>query len=95
MEDIDMVLHRLQQKLVQLVKQNQLLQKQNATLKKESSLLRGTLNEKETQLQQLHQQIDVLRLSGNALIEDEKKLLEKRINLYLSDIEKCIALLNA
>jgi len=38
--------------------------------------------------------VDILKLSTATLLPAEKKLLEKRIEVYLSDIEKCIALLN-
>ncbi|HRH48105.1 MAG TPA: hypothetical protein PLP23_05125 [Panacibacter sp.] len=94
MEALDAHLKSLQGKLQLLVKQNQALAKQNALLQKEAETLRISVNEKNSLLQQLHQQIDLIKLSTATLLPAEKKLLEKRIEVYLSEIEKCIALLN-
>lgn len=94
MEALDAHLKNLQGKLQLLVKQNQALAKQNALLQKEAETLRISVNEKNGLLQQLHQQIDILKLTTAPLLPTEKKILEKRIEVYLSEIEKCIALLN-
>ena len=93
-EALDAHLKSLQSKLVLLVKQNQQLAKQNVSLQKEAEQLRTTVTEKNDLLQQLHQQMDILKLSTATLVPAEKKVLEKRIDVYLAEIEKCIALLN-
>lgn len=93
-EALDAHLKSLQNKLVLLVKQNQQLAKQNVSLQKETEQLRTTVTEKNDLLQQLNQQMDILKLSTATLVPAEKKVLEKRINVYLAEIEKCIALLN-
>lgn len=93
-EALDAHLKSLQNKLVLLVKQNQQLAKQNVSLQKETEQLRTTVIEKNDLLQQLHQQMDILKLSTATLVPAEKKVLEKRIDVYLAEIEKCIALLN-
>jgi TolA-binding protein len=80
-------LKNLYTKLQQLLKQNQLLQKQNADMK----LL---LEEKDTTIAKLQQQADVFKLNANALDEKEKEQLRKRIDLYLAEIDKCLALMN-
>lgn len=94
MEALDAHLKSLHVKVQMLVKQNQGLAKQNALLQKEAETLRISVNEKNGLLQQLHQQIDILKLTTATLLPAEKKILEKRIEVYLSEIEKCIALLN-
>ena len=40
------------------------------------------------------QQTEVLKLSGSDMDEKEKKDLEKRLNQYVREIDRCIALLN-
>ena len=95
MENLDIQIKSLQNKILLLLKQNQLIIKQNLALQNEAESLRKSLKEKNDQLQRLNQQIDIIKLSGNALANDEKKLLEKRIDTYLADIEKCISILNA
>ena len=94
MKELDVQLKNLQNKIQILLKQNQLQLRQNVDLKKEIEALRASLNEKNNLLQRLHQQIDILKLNTSALDEGEKKQLEKRIDLYLADIEKCLIILN-
>ncbi|HEY6976827.1 MAG TPA: hypothetical protein VH396_11105 [Chitinophagaceae bacterium] len=94
MKELDAQLKSLKNKIQLLLKQNQLQLKENHDLKREVETLRTSLNEKNDLLQHLHEQIDVLKLSANALNNEEKKELGKRINLYLADIEKCLTLLN-
>ena len=95
MKELDTQLKNLHQKLQLLLRQNQLLQKQNTALQTEKETLRLSVKEKTELLQSLQRQIDILKLSSNALNDIEKKQLEKRINVYLADIEKCLTLLNS
>ncbi len=95
MKELDTQLGRLHHKLQLLIKQNQLLNNQNAALQKEKENLKASLFEKTELLQSLHRQVDILKLSSSALNEGEKKQLEKRISMYLTDIEKCLTLLNS
>ncbi len=94
MKEMDAQLKSLQTKIQLLLKQNQVQLRENLDLKKEIEALRASLKEKNDLLQHLHQQLDVLKLNTNALNKEEKKELEKRIDLYLADIEKCLTLLN-
>ncbi|HWB28451.1 MAG TPA: hypothetical protein VG738_23425 [Chitinophagaceae bacterium] len=88
-------LKSLNQKLQLLLKQYQQLQKENAALKKEMEGQRLLVKEKNEQLQQLQEKIDVAKLNSSSISPEEKKLLEKRINGYLTEIEKCLVLLNS
>jgi FtsZ-binding cell division protein ZapB len=92
--DIDARLKTIQAKLQQVLKQYQLLQKENAQLKKELSRSQQHISERAAQLQTLQQQVDVLKLGAGGWNDHEKAELEKRIDVYLKEIDKCIALLN-
>ena len=92
--DIDARLKTIQAKLQQVLKQYQLLQKENERLKKELNRSQQNNSDKTEQLQSLQQQVDVLKLGVNGWNEQEKAELEKRIDVYLKEIDKCIALLN-
>lgn len=92
--DIDARLKTIQAKLQQVLKQYQLLQKENMQLKKELTGSKQNVNEKAGQLQALQQQVDVLKLGVKGWNEDERAELEKRIDVYLKEIDKCISLLN-
>jgi hypothetical protein len=95
MKELDAQLKNLKTKIQLLLKQNQLQSKENHDLKKEVKALLASLKEKNDLLQHLREQVDILKLNNSTLNEEEKKELEKRINLYLADIEKCLNLLNA
>ena len=95
MIDINSQLQLLQVKLQQLLKNYQLLQKENGQLKKELVKKLVEINEGKEKLQNFEQQIDVLKLSKSGFDETEKVVLEKRLDIYLKEIDKCLALLSS
>jgi hypothetical protein len=67
----------------------------NSTPAKRKRPLTEMLKSQTEQANQLHQKVDALKISTNGLEEHTKKDLEKRINSYLKDIDKCLALLHS
>lgn len=94
MVDLDYQIKSIQDKLQQLLKQQGLLQKENQKLKKDLEKATVSVEEKERALQAIRQQVDVLKLGSGNLDEAEKNALGKRIDGYLKEIDKCLALLN-
>ena len=94
MVDIDLQIKSIQDKLQQLLKQQALLQKENTRLKRDLEKANSSAEEKQQSLQSLQQQIDVAKLSSGNLNDAEKNALSKRIDTYLKEIDKCLALLN-
>jgi NAD-specific glutamate dehydrogenase len=94
MKEIDLLLENLQGKLQNVLKQYQLLQKENVQLKKELEKQQSLISQKSEQLSVLHEQVDILKIGVKGWTEEEKKALEKRIDLYLKEIEKCLSILN-
>jgi len=92
--ELEAQLKSIHAKLQQVLKQYQLVQKENVQLRKELTRTQETHQEKETQLNALQQQVDVLKLGMQGWNEAEKAALEKRIDVYLKEIDKCLALLN-
>jgi chromosome segregation ATPase len=95
MLNLDTQLQSLQDKLQQLLKLYQALQKENQHLKRELALHQAALENKNFRLNQLEQQVDVLQVSAKTQTVEEKKALEQRVDQYLKEIDKCLALLNA
>jgi hypothetical protein len=93
MEELELQLVNLQNKLQLLLKQSQHLIKENISLKNEKELLVDELNKKDEAIKKMQQQIDALKFN-NTMDEDEKKHLEKRIDEYLREIDKCLSILN-
>jgi chromosome segregation ATPase len=94
MVDLDLQIKSIQEKLQQLLKQQAVLQRENQRLKKELDKATGLLEEKQSLMQSLQQQMDVVKLGSGNLNEAEKNALGKRIDIYLKEIDKCLALLN-
>jgi chromosome segregation ATPase len=94
MVDLSTQIKSIQEKVQQLLKQQALLQKENQRLKKEQEKLMLQNEEKQALIMTLQQQLDALKLGSGSLNETEKHALGKRIDVYLKEIDKCLALLN-
>lgn len=94
MVDLDLQIKSIQDKLQQLLKQQALLYRENQKLTKELEKSTAVNDEKERSLQVIRQQVDVLKLGSGNLNDAEKNALAKRIDVYLKEIDKCLALLN-
>lgn len=86
-------LKRIQEKLQQLLKEFAVLQKENTRLSEELRNANEKLNGHQKNVDELKQQISVLKLSSGEMSETDKKEFEKRINGYLKEIDRCIAML--
>ena len=86
-------LKTIQDKLQQLLKNYTAMQKENAKLKEELSDAQQKATAQLKVTDELKQQVSILKLSSGEMDEAEKKEFEKRINGYLKEIDRCIALL--
>ena len=87
-------LKRIQDKVHGLLKQHNALRKENALLKEELVGVREQLSLQQQHIDLLRQQSDVLKLNAAELNEPDKKELEKRINGYIKEIDRCIEMLS-
>lgn len=84
---------RIQEKLQQLLKQHVALQKENTLLKEELGQSKEQASIQRQHVDSLKQQVEVLKLHAGEMSAVDKKELEKRINGYLKEIDRCIAML--
>jgi len=85
---------RLQEKLQQLLRQQQKLRKENEDLRiqlQQADTARVSLN---TRVQELQQVVALMKLAAGNLNDKEKKDFEKEINRFVREIDKCIAFLS-
>ncbi len=87
-------LKRVHEKILLLVKQYLALQKENERLKEDLKKIQTRSEMISRDAEKIRQQADVLKLSGRGLEETDKRMLEKRLNQYVREIDKCIALLH-
>ena len=76
-----------------MLKAHAALQKENRRLKEELATATAKISGNQQQVEELKQQVSVLKVSAGSMNEADKKELEKRINGYLKEIDRCIALL--
>jgi len=84
---------RIHDKLQQLLRQRDLLLKENAKLREELRMLQQDHLDHATKLEQLQQQVEILKATKASMSEGEKKALEKRLGQYIREIDRCIAML--
>lgn len=94
MSDLDIHIKRIQEKLERLLKQYNDLQKENNLLKKEIEKSSRQAAANQQTIETLKQQVEVLKITSGHWDENDKKEFEKRINHYIKEIDKCIALLS-
>ena len=84
---------RINEKLQVLLKKYQALQKENEKIKLDLDSRNGKEKEWRDKTESLQQQVEILKASTGQMDEASKKDFEKRINQYLKEIDRCIALL--
>lgn len=94
MEELSVQIKTIQEKLQLLLKQQQQLQKENQKLRKDLEKMQAEKLQKETDLQTMIQQLETVKIGSAQWSPSEKQLMEKRIDGYLKEIEKCLLLLN-
>lgn len=86
-------LKRIHEKLQHLLKQYQLLQKENDKLKLENKSMKDQLAGDAKHAEGLEQKVAALKMASGTLTDTDKKELEKRMNGYIREIDRCIAML--
>ena len=86
-------IERINEKLQVLLKKYQALQKENEKIKLDLDNRNGKEKEWREKTESLQQQVEILRASTGQMDDASKKEFEKRINQYLKEIDRCIALL--
>jgi chromosome segregation ATPase len=84
-------LQRIQEKLQELLRQQQLLKKQNEQLLASLAASEQKSTAHQQRIEELQQQVSVLKMNAAQLNPQDKKELEKKINQYLKEIDRCIA----
>ena len=94
MEGLQEQLKRITDKLQQVVHSYQLLQKEHEQLSREVVTLRDKEKARLIRIDELETKTTALQTVTGQLNDGEKKEAEKRINRYIREIDRCIALLS-
>lgn len=90
----DQQLKRINEKLQQLLKRHEMLQKENEKLRSEIIPSKQREMAFLEQISHLEQQVIVLKTATGKMEESDRKELDKKLNGYLKEIDKCISMLS-
>jgi len=93
MSNTEQHLKRIQEKLQLLLKEHAAVVKENKLLKEELSEAKQKVTTQQKSVDELKQQVSILKVSTGEMSEADKKDFEKRINGYLKEIDRCISML--
>jgi chromosome segregation ATPase len=93
MDELELQVQRIHDKLQQVLRQRESLLKENNKLKEELQQLRRSEGGRTEQVEQLRQQVEILKAKKGKMPLEEKAVLEKRLSQYIREIDRCIALL--
>lgn len=84
-------LQRIREKLKQLIADHHALQNEKRRLVGEIEKIKLTLTEQRSQNQELVDQLSAAKLKTTGLSQEEKTVIEKKINHYIKEIDRCIS----
>ena len=84
----------LNEKLQQLLKQYNRLQKENERLRDELQNAKNKETEGYRKIEELQQQMGILKLASGEMNDRDKREFEKKINSYVKEIDRCIVMLS-
>ena len=87
-------LKRITDKLQSLLREYAQLHKENNRLKEELEAATRKADMHHKNAEELKQQVGILKLNSGEMSEPDKKEFERKINTYLKEIDRCIALLS-
>ena len=90
---VDQQFNIINDKLQQLLKQQARLKKDNERLREELQKCKATENDYQQKIDELSQQMSILKLAGGDMNDKDKREFERKINQYIREIDKCIAFL--
>jgi hypothetical protein len=93
MEELELQVQRIHDKLQQVLRQRETLLKENTRLREELQQHRRSESNRTEQVEQLKQQVEILKAKKGEMPLAEKAVLEKRLSQYIREIDRCIALL--
>jgi hypothetical protein len=91
---VDQQFNIINDKLQLLLKQHIRLQKENERLREELQQAGEREHQAVTKMEELSQQVTILRVSSGDMNDSDRKEFEKKINQYIKEIDRCISYLS-
>ena len=84
----------LYEKIQVLLKQYNRLEKENDKLREELEQSKKSEGQIQGKVEELQQQVSILKLAAGEMSEKDKKVFERKLNQYIKEIDKTIAYLS-
>ena len=94
MNPVNQKLNSLIGHIQELLERHLDLIEENKTLKVRNRKLEEELDQRKRQLGELDHQLKVLKLAQSSDVSDDKTELKRKINVYIREIDKVLAMLN-
>ena len=94
MSNLEIHIKTVNEKLQKLLKKNASLQKENEMLNAELGILKEKEKDYKASIETLTQKANILQAAGGSMSKSDQKDLEKSIERYISEIDKCITILS-
>ena len=91
---VDQQFTALTEKLQQLLQRHHRLQRETDKLKEELELSKKRELSLQGKMEELQQQVAVLKLAAGEMSDKDKKTFERKLNQYIKEIDKAIAYLS-
>ncbi|MBB1286724.1 hypothetical protein HRH25_20255 [Flavisolibacter sp. BT320] len=91
---VDQQFTALTEKLQQLLQQHARLQRENKKLQEDLALARKSEAATKERMDELQQQVAILKLAAGEMTEADKKVFERKLAQYIKEIDKAIAYLS-
>ena len=89
------IVNNIEAKLVKFIAKHELIRKEKLLLQQENNASVATLESKEKEILDLQEKIKLMNISKSGDVsKQEAKETRLKINEYVREIDKCIALLN-
>jgi chromosome segregation ATPase len=94
MSNLEAHIKIVNEKLQRLLKRNASLQKENQMLNAELDILKEKERDYKTYIDTLTEKVNILQAASGSMSKADQKDLERRIERYISEIDKCITILS-
>ncbi len=95
MSELDRLVSQIENKSIQLVKRRRELKEENSQLKARISELEAEIEQQKQTINELKEKHQVLKIAKTIGNEEDNREAIKQLDLYIKEIDRCIALLNS
>ena len=95
MSELEKLVTQIEERSIKLVKLKNELKEENSKLRLQLSKILTVVEEQKLTINELKDKHQVLKIAKTIENEDDSKESIKQLNIYINEIDRCIALLNS